>query len=315
MGFTKATKQQAKLRLSIEGPSGGGKTLTALKIAKALSPKVAVLDTERGSASKYADKLDFDVLEAAAPYSPSKVLDAIKMAADAGYDTLIVDSATHFWKAEGGFLSMVEDETARMKAKGWKPDTHAAWKVVGRAYDKFVDAIMSAPLNVILTVRTKHEYVRDTDDKGRTSIKKVGMAPEIRDDFSYSMDVQLVMDIDHNCVVGKTRCDALDGRVFNKPGEDVAGILKAWLTDGAPAPVAVAKTEPPPTPGLVVGGGDPREAYKELVARLTDMFECATEAGQNNELERWRADLDASLPPGHPGRVALEKKLEEYRQK
>ncbi len=61
--FTKATKSSAKLRAALFGPSGAGKTLTALRIAAGLGGAIAVIDTERGSASKYADRFSFDVLD------------------------------------------------------------------------------------------------------------------------------------------------------------------------------------------------------------------------------------------------------------
>ena len=51
MKFTKATKAQSKLRAAIFGPSGAGKTYTSLRIAKGMGGNVAVVDTERGSAS------------------------------------------------------------------------------------------------------------------------------------------------------------------------------------------------------------------------------------------------------------------------
>jgi len=52
--FKQAIKQEAKLRLAIAGPSGSGKTYTGLSIATHLGGKIAVVDTEHGSASKYA---------------------------------------------------------------------------------------------------------------------------------------------------------------------------------------------------------------------------------------------------------------------
>src|SRR5437868_1621038 len=65
MEFKKATRKQARLRMALIGPAGSGKTFTALKIAHYLGKRIAVLDTERGSASKYAgevlpDGLQFD---------------------------------------------------------------------------------------------------------------------------------------------------------------------------------------------------------------------------------------------------------------
>jgi type II secretory pathway predicted ATPase ExeA len=62
--FKKAVKEAAKLRLALAGPSGSGKTYTALAIATSLNAgSVALVDTESGSASKYADLFDFDVAE------------------------------------------------------------------------------------------------------------------------------------------------------------------------------------------------------------------------------------------------------------
>ena len=54
MGFKKATKAAAKLRLGLIGPAGSGKTMTALRVAHGLGGRVAVIDTERGSASLYS---------------------------------------------------------------------------------------------------------------------------------------------------------------------------------------------------------------------------------------------------------------------
>jgi ABC-type dipeptide/oligopeptide/nickel transport system ATPase component len=49
--------------MALIGVAGSGKTYTALSIAKHLGKRVAVLDTERGSASKYSDVFEFDVME------------------------------------------------------------------------------------------------------------------------------------------------------------------------------------------------------------------------------------------------------------
>ena len=62
-GFKKATKTQARARIALSGPAGSGKTYTALAWATALGKSIAFIDTERGSASLYADVFDFDVLD------------------------------------------------------------------------------------------------------------------------------------------------------------------------------------------------------------------------------------------------------------
>ena len=49
--FRRAVKYDAKLRFAVCGPSGSGKTYTLLQLATELGGPVALIDTERGSAS------------------------------------------------------------------------------------------------------------------------------------------------------------------------------------------------------------------------------------------------------------------------
>ncbi len=51
MTFQKAIRKKAKLRLALTGPSGSGKTYSALLLAKGIGGRIAVIDTEHGSAS------------------------------------------------------------------------------------------------------------------------------------------------------------------------------------------------------------------------------------------------------------------------
>jgi len=115
MQFQKATKRQSKMRLALIGPSGSGKTYTALTLATALSKNIAVIDTERGSASLYSDKFDFDVLELHT-FNPQHYIDSIEAAAKAGYTVVVIDSLSHAWEGEGGALEMVDNITAKSAA-------------------------------------------------------------------------------------------------------------------------------------------------------------------------------------------------------
>ena len=114
-GFKKATKSQAKLRMAITGPSGSGKTYSALSIAAPLG-HAAVIDTECGSASKYADLFDFDVLELS-EYHPRNYIEAIKAACAAGYDVLIIDSLSHAWSGQAACWSLwiVQQNAAKLR--------------------------------------------------------------------------------------------------------------------------------------------------------------------------------------------------------
>jgi hypothetical protein len=228
-GFKKATKQQAKLRLALIGISGSGKTYTALQIATNLSEKVALIDTERGSASKYADEFSFDAMDLTS-YHPQTYIDAIHDAEAAGYEVLIIDSLSHAWMGKDGALEQVDKVAKRTQST----NTFAAWREVTPLHNALVEAIVGARLHVIVTMRAKTEYVMETNEKGKQVPRKIGLAPVQRDGLEYEFDVVGDMDNDNNLIVSKTRCKPLRGGVFHQPGADVAAILKEWLTDGAP---------------------------------------------------------------------------------
>jgi hypothetical protein len=240
LDIRKATKEQARLRMAIHAPSGAGKTMTALLIAKAFG-RVLLIDTERGSSEKYAH-LDFEVARVAPPYNPRILIEELPKIE--GFDVVIIDGLSPFWNGAGGLLELHDEEVRRQVASGRKVDTFAAWKNITPIYRRMVDAILSCPAHVITTMRAKTEYERD--DKGK--IQKKGFAPEMRDQFDYELDIETSMvedDGNHYMAVRKSRCSELAGKTFKNPGSEVAIILKDWL-DGAPA----AKPLPKATPQL-----------------------------------------------------------------
>jgi len=223
--FQKATKEAAKLRMAISGPSGSGKTFTSLVLARELGGKTAYIDTEHGSASKYADLFDFDVINMDAPYSPTRFVEFMKMAEDAGYDVLIIDSLSHAWNGKGGLLEIVDEEMARKKTN----NSFVGWKKATPMHNDMIEAIISSKIHIIATMRSKQEYVIEKDSKGKTQINKVGMAPIQRDGMEYEFDVWGEMDVENRMLISKTRCPQLAGKVLPKPGKNLSAPLIEWL--------------------------------------------------------------------------------------
>ncbi|MCA8951687.1 MAG: ATP-binding protein [Planctomycetes bacterium] len=246
--FKKAVKAESKLRLALIAPSGGGKTMTALIVARVLSQKrIAVIDTERGSASKYADQFDFDVDELES-HSPDAYCEAIEAAAASGdYDVLVIDSLSHAWMGRDGALEQVDKEASRSKSGS----SFSAWRHVTPMHNRLVDTMVQAPLHVIATMRAKTEWVQEKDERGKTNIRKVGMAAVQRDGVEYEFDVVGDMEPDRNTlVISKTRCPDLAGAVLEKPGPEFGETLQRWLA-GAVTPfgraikaIMDARTEP-----------------------------------------------------------------------
>lgn len=238
MEFVKATKSQLKARIALVGSSGSGKTYTALLVARVLageSGRVACIDTEKKSASKYANLFSFDTLDLDT-YSPETYVTAIQTAGNAGYDVLVIDSLSHAWMGKEGALEQVDKSAARSRAG----NSFAAWREVTPMHNALIDAMLQAPMHIIATMRSKTEYVLEENDKGKKVPRKIGMAPVQRDGMEYEFDLVGDMDQDNTLVVTKTRCPQLARAVVKQPGADFGKTILAWLSDGTPVP--------PPTP-------------------------------------------------------------------
>lgn len=277
--FRKATKKQSRLRLSIMGSSGAGKTYTSLNIAKHLGGKIAVIDTERGSASKYSDIFEFDVIELE-NFHPDRYIEAIEAAEAAGYDVLIVDSITHEWNSKDGILELHEAAIRKQKTK----NSFTAWADVTPLHTRFIEAIVRCRCHIITTMRSKVDYVQEDNERGQKTVRKVGMAPIQREGMDYEHDVVLDLDIDHVAVISKTRCSALDGKTYKKPGREIAEILVSWLSDGvepAPEPKAPA-VDPAAVSSLSFGSYE--QARQEIIDDLKKLF-----LGQGKTEAEWNA--------------------------
>lgn len=242
--FHRATKEQGKLRLALIGPAGSGKTWTALSVAEALGGRVAVIDTEHGSASKYADRFRFETTGLAS-FSPQEYTTAIEDAGHGGFGVLVIDSLSHAWVGRGGALEMHDDAT--VKARG---NSYVAWRDVTPHHNALVEAMLQSPAHVIVTMRAKTDYVMEKHEQtGKTIIRKVGLAAIQRDGLEYEFDVVGMLDMDNTLCVVKSRCSALHGAVLPKPGMAFGQTLLAWLTSRSPVaapPASAANGMPTP---------------------------------------------------------------------
>lgn len=230
--FTTATRTSTKARIALCGPSGSGKTWTALALAHALGERIAVIDTERGSASKYAGVNGWK-FQTVAPgsFAPDALTALLAEAGQEGFDVLVLDSWSHYWMGVDGMLEQV-DRRAR------NGNNFSGWKEVRPDERRMIDALISYPGHVIATLRVKTEYVIEENDRGKKVPRKIGLKPEQREGVEYEFD--LVGDLDHenSLTVTKSRIPALTRAVIKEPGTDLGATIRAWLEDGESVPDA-----------------------------------------------------------------------------
>lgn len=242
--FKKATRSHSFLNIALTGPSGSGKTLGALLIASGMGGKIAVIDTENGSASLYSDRFNFDVLEISPPFTTEKYIAAIKGAADAGYAVLIIDSISHAWSGEGGLLQQKE----QLDQRGGNSYTN--WAKITPKHEAFMASILHSKVHLIATMRSKQDYVL-VDKNGKQVPQKVGLAPIQRDGAEYEFTTVLDIAMNHEAVASKDRTGLFENQMV-KISEDIGKRLMAYLGATPQPPQQSVRV---PIEGTIPNGG------------------------------------------------------------
>ena len=227
MAFRKAQRKQAKLRLAITGPAGSGKTYSSLLLAFGLGGKIAMIDTENGSGDLYSSLGDYDICGLNPPYDPRRYLTLIHEAEQAKYDIIIIDSLSHAWSGQGGLL----DSQNRLAESKYRGNSYAAWREITPIQNLLVDGLIASPCHIIATMRSKTEYVQAENERGRTEIRKVGLAPVQREGIDYEFGTVFDLSPNHLANVSKDRTGIFDGNVF-EINQDTGKKLRQWLDAG-----------------------------------------------------------------------------------
>jgi hypothetical protein len=218
------------------GTSGSGKTYSSLLLAKGLATdpsKVALIDSENGSGELYSHLYPYAYARILPPFAPSTYVDAIRNAVEAGFEVVIIDSMSHAWKF---ILNYKETLDGQNRAGGWKN-----WATVKPMFDELKNAILQAPIHVIVTMRSKAEYAVEsvTNARGDTKseVRKIGTAAIVEPDAEYEFSVVLDVNREHLATTISTGKDRT-GLFANEPSfrisEDTGRRLKEWLGDGEP---------------------------------------------------------------------------------
>lgn len=190
----KAKREKIFAKIALMAPSGGGKTYGALRLATGMAAEIKketgkdarILfgNTEQKRGYYYANEFDYDIVDIEAPHNPEKYVEFIQFAVDEGYDIVIIDSSSHEWEGKGGCLEL------QQQAGG----TYQSWNKVTPRHNKFINAIADSPIHVIATMRGKDQYEMTKDDKGKTSVQKLGVGARQRDGFEYEFSVTFLID-------------------------------------------------------------------------------------------------------------------------
>lgn len=257
LSFQKAKREQVRIKVSLAGPAGSGKTLSSLLMAYGLTraefpnlseaevwEKIVVIDTENGSGSLYVGKQvgpttigEYNVINLTPPFEPQVFVDAIHMAEAHNMNVIIIDSLSHAWAGVGGALDQ-QGAIAARSGNSW-----TAWRSVTPQHNKLVDAMLQSPAHVIANMRAKMEYQQTTDGNGKKQIKALGMGVVMREGIEYEFAVSFMLDYEHMANSTKDRTGLFDGKYFVIDA-NTGKQMYAWLSSGAAPTPKPAIPEP-----------------------------------------------------------------------
>lgn len=221
MKLRKSERKKAKIKMALQGPSGAGKTYSSLLLAKGLVgnlDKVAVIDTENGSADLYAHLGDYNVISLYPPFTPEQYVQALNICEQEGMEVVIIDSITHAWEELLDFHS---------KLTG---NSFTNWAKVTPRHKALIDKILQINIHVITTIRTKQDYVLNQKD-GKYIPEKVGLKAVQRDGLDYEFTLVFDIDIKHYAVSSKDRTGVFVNRPEFMINEDTGKEIIKWCSN------------------------------------------------------------------------------------
>ena len=148
----------------------------------------------------------------------------MKVCEDAGMDVVIVDSISHEWEGEGGIL----DTHAQMVGNSF-----TNWSKLTPRHNALVQKILASGKHVIVTVRSKQEYVL-SEKNGKNVPEKVGMKGVQRDGLEYDFTLVFELDINHNVTCTKDRTNLFSQKVSFKADSNVGVKIREWCKTAEP---------------------------------------------------------------------------------
>ncbi len=188
-----AQRHQVKLRLGLSGASGFGKTYSALLLAYGITEdwkKIAIIDTENGSASLYSHLGGYNVLTLTEPYTPERYIQAIETCELSNIEVIIIDSISHEWNGKSGCLEIHESLGGKF----------SDWSKVSPRHQAFIDKILNSTCHIITTVRRKIDYSLDVTSNGKTQVIKHGTKEVTREGFEYELTISFELINDKHLV-------------------------------------------------------------------------------------------------------------------
>ena len=285
-----AHRSEEPLLLGMIGPPGGGKSLSALLLAKGMQSvrggDIVMLDTEGGRSRKYSDQIPFKIVELPPNARSDVFLDAINAQLSSKPAAIIVDSMSDEHEA---YLEWHDEMVPKMGNNEW-----AAWAKPKAARKKLISGILKIKTPLIFTFRAREKTKQDVVN-GKKTVVNIGWQP--------IAPLEIVHTLDLTCIL-PPRADGVPVWKSDKIGEDfiikLPNYLAPFIEQGKPlseqmgaafARWAKGGSSAPAQPQPVTTGAADVPTAAEYVEQWNGIINAATDARQLHATWQGQKDL------------------------
>lgn len=187
-----AKRPDIALRAGLIGPSGAGKTYSALRLATGIAEVVGgdiiMLDTENNRGQHYADAFRFRHVDMGAPFGSADYRSALSAIAATKPAVIIVDSLSHEHEGEGGLLDAHDRELERLAGDNATLALRLqsmAWRRPKAERRALLSQLMRLDCHMIFCIRAA-ERTRPARDESQLR-QEMGLTPITGPEFLYEM--------------------------------------------------------------------------------------------------------------------------------
>ncbi len=306
---TPAVRADEPLLLGMVGPPGGGKTLSALRLAKGMQAArggdIVLIDTEGGRARKYAEQVAFNIVELNQTRSED-FLDAIRAQLSAAPAAIIVDSMSDEHES---YLEWHDEMIPKMGNNEW-----AAWAKPKAARKKLISGLLKIKTPLIFTFRAR-EKTRQGEKNGRKVVENIGWMPVAPLEIVHTLDLTCILPpradgvpVWESAKIGEDFIIKLPNflapLISKGPLDEATGrALAEWARGSTPSPRvstpntppgdAAGKAAPADHPPDTAGAADGPETDSERIMRLDGELTEAAKGGWDKLTAAWRSISEA----------------------
>lgn len=198
---SEAKRDHVPLLIGLTGPSGGGKTFSALRLATGIQEvtggDIYFIDTESRRALHYADRFSFKHIDFKAPFGSLDYLSALQFAVGEGAKVVVVDSMSHEHEGPGGMVDLHDSIVDRMAGNDFGKRERVkmlAWSEPKQKRRQLINGILQLNANFIFCFRAKNtsKPVRNAQT-GKSEVEQLGYMPIAGEEFVFEQTLNCLL--------------------------------------------------------------------------------------------------------------------------